>query len=58
MAFDGCCTDCNHAIYLHYILKWVNSQTSTPLCPMCCREWCWGTWYGKKIPTHTQYLSW
>ncbi|KAI4994530.1 anaphase-promoting complex subunit 11-like [Hordeum vulgare subsp. vulgare] len=53
MAFDGCCTDCkfpgddcpiiwgvcNHAFHLHCILKWVNSQTSTPLCPMCRREW-------------------
>ncbi|KAM0832576.1 hypothetical protein ACQ4PT_064806 [Festuca glaucescens] len=53
MAFDGCCPDCkfpgddcpiiwgacNHAFHLHYILKWVNSQTSTPLCPMCRREW-------------------
>uniref|UniRef100_A0A0D9Z640 Anaphase-promoting complex subunit 11 n=1 Tax=Oryza glumipatula TaxID=40148 RepID=A0A0D9Z640_9ORYZ len=48
MAFDGCCPDCkfpgddcpliwgscNHAFHLHCILKWVNSQTSTPLCPM------------------------
>uniref|UniRef100_K4AMR0 Anaphase-promoting complex subunit 11 n=12 Tax=PACMAD clade TaxID=147370 RepID=K4AMR0_SETIT len=53
MAFDGCCPDCkfpgddcpliwgacNHAYHLHCILKWVNSQTSTPLCPMCRREW-------------------
>uniref|UniRef100_A0ACD5YMK1 Uncharacterized protein n=1 Tax=Avena sativa TaxID=4498 RepID=A0ACD5YMK1_AVESA len=53
MAFDGCCPDCkfpgddcpiiwgacNHAFHLHCILKWVNSQTSTPLCPMCRREW-------------------
>ncbi|KAK1322023.1 Anaphase-promoting complex subunit 11 [Acorus calamus] len=43
MAFDGCCPDlwgaCNHAFHLHCILKWVNSQTPQPHCPMCRREW-------------------
>ncbi|KAI0529584.1 hypothetical protein KFK09_002137 [Dendrobium nobile] len=53
MAFDGCCPDCkfpgddcpliwgacNHAFHLHCILKWVNSQTTQPHCPMCRREW-------------------
>ncbi|XP_020276105.1 anaphase-promoting complex subunit 11 isoform X1 [Asparagus officinalis] len=53
MAFDGCCPDCkfpgddcpliwgacNHSFHLHCILKWVNSQTSQPHCPMCRREW-------------------
>ncbi|XP_020521529.1 anaphase-promoting complex subunit 11 isoform X3 [Amborella trichopoda] len=53
MAFDGCCPDCkfpgddcpliwgacNHAFHLHCILKWVNSQTPQPQCPMCRREW-------------------
>ncbi|CAI5971445.1 unnamed protein product [Closterium sp. NIES-64] len=53
MAFDGCCPDCkmpgddcpliwgmcSHAFHLHCILKWVNSQSPRPLCPMCRREW-------------------
>ncbi|KAJ7522078.1 hypothetical protein O6H91_19G082400 [Diphasiastrum complanatum] len=53
MAFDGCCPDCkmpgddcpliwgacNHAFHLHCILKWVNSQSPRPQCPMCRREW-------------------
>ncbi|KAL0927993.1 hypothetical protein M5K25_002223 [Dendrobium thyrsiflorum] len=53
MAFDGCCPDCkfpgddcpliwgacNHSFHLHCILKWVNSQTTQPHCPMCRREW-------------------
>ncbi|KAJ8632423.1 hypothetical protein MRB53_025759 [Persea americana] len=53
MAFDGCCPDCkfpgddcpliwgacNHGFHLHCILKWVNSQTPQPHCPMCRREW-------------------
>ncbi|KAJ3676085.1 hypothetical protein LUZ60_003497 [Juncus effusus] len=53
MPFDGCCPDCkfpgddcpliwgqcNHAFHLHCILKWINTQTSTPHCPMCRREW-------------------
>lgn len=30
---------CNHAFHLHCILKWVNSQTPQPHCPMCRREW-------------------
>eukprot|EP00850_Spirogloea_muscicola_P012054 SM000077S21528 [mRNA] locus=s77:21584:22633:+ [translate_table: standard] len=53
MAFDATCPDChmpgddcpliwgacNHAFHLHCILKWVNSQSPRPHCPMCRREW-------------------
>ena len=52
-AFDGCCTDCkmpgdecplvwgqcSHCFHIHCIMKLLNSQNVTQLCPMCRQDW-------------------
>ncbi|KAI6175675.1 Anaphase-promoting complex subunit 11 [Aphelenchoides bicaudatus] len=51
--FEGCCVDCRvpgdecpivvgvctHAFHMHCIVKWTNSQTQKPACPMCRQDW-------------------
>ena len=53
VAFDGCCPDCKlpgddcplvwgqctHCFHIHCIMKWLNSQQTQHLCPMCRQEW-------------------
>ena len=30
---------CKHCFHMHCILKWIQSQSSRQLCPMCRQEW-------------------
>ena len=53
VAFDGCCPDCKlpgddcplvwgqctHCFHIHCIMKWLNSQQTQHLCPMCRQDW-------------------
>ena len=53
VAFDGCCPDCKspgddcplvwgactHCFHIHCIMKWLQTQQTQHLCPMCRQEW-------------------
>lgn len=53
VAFDGCCPDCkyagddcplvwgqcSHCFHIHCIMKWLGTQQTQHLCPMCRQEW-------------------
>lgn len=53
VAFDGCCPDCkfagddcplvwgecSHCFHIHCIEKWLTTQQTQHLCPMCRGEW-------------------
>ncbi|CAB0030036.1 unnamed protein product [Trichogramma brassicae] len=53
MPFDAACPDCkipgddcplvwgqcSHCFHIHCIMKWLNSQQTSLLCPMCRQEW-------------------
>lgn len=53
VAFDGCCPDCkyagddcplvwgqcSHCFHIHCIMKWLGTQQTQQLCPMCRQDW-------------------
>ncbi|XP_012252622.1 PREDICTED: anaphase-promoting complex subunit 11-like isoform X1 [Eufriesea mexicana] len=53
MPFDASCPDCkipgddcplvwgqcSHCFHIHCIMKWLHSQQTSHLCPMCRQEW-------------------
>ncbi|XP_008548573.1 anaphase-promoting complex subunit 11 isoform X1 [Microplitis demolitor] len=53
MPFDASCPDCktpgddcplvwgqcSHCFHIHCIMKWLHSQQTSSLCPMCRQEW-------------------